>query len=191
MSIHVRDSGSYELIETMSGTTVLGFNGTDWFAWIEREEGGVLVFSDDSQNRQRMIDQGDFILVDFENESEYRDMPHLFLGHPGMYEEFILPNGLPDQSDPEKKIIATKITIGKEELERYLGASEAGRRVDTSDSEQDLPIDGYESLSVDEIAERLVALAPEEVEKLRQYEETHQDRKSLRHMFNRHLEGTQ
>jgi hypothetical protein len=36
------------------------------------------------------------------------------------YEEWILPNGLPTASDPQKRLVLTSDTIGKDELEEYL-----------------------------------------------------------------------
>lgn len=189
MSVQCQELGTYELIETLSGTTLLGFNGEEWYAWVEEEEGELLVLTDDNYGRRRMINQGEALLVNFEREPGYRDMPHLFLGRPGNYEECLLPNGLPDQNDTQKRIIPTGSAIGKDELERHMESAGSDHGETSSDATADLPIDDYDSLSIDEIAERLIALAPEEIEKLRQYEETHQDRKSLRHMFSRHLEG--
>lgn len=131
MATRVQNSGTYELIETVAGNRILGFNGEEWYAWIDGQDGEILVRSDDDHNRRRMIQQGDFLLVDFEEDTDYRDLPHLFLGHLEEYEEFVLPNGLPDDRDTQKKIITTDNTVGKEELERYLDftASTQGARL--------------------------------------------------------------
>lgn len=123
MAARVQNSGTYELIETVAGNRILGLNGEQWYAWVEGEEGEILVLSDDDHNRRRMIRQGNFFLVDFEGDPDYRDLPHLFLGHLEEYEECVLPNGLPDERDAQKKIIATDNTVGKEKLERYLDST--------------------------------------------------------------------
>ncbi len=189
MPVQGQELGTYELIETLSGTTLLGFNGEEWYAWVEEEEGELLVFTDDTYDRRRMINQGEALLVYFEKEPGYRDMPHLFLGRPGKYEECLLPNGLPDQNDTQKRIVPTGRAIGKDELERHLESVGSDHGETSSDATADRPIDDCDSLSVDETAERLIAWALEEIEKLRQYEELHQGRKHLRHMFSRHLAG--
>jgi hypothetical protein len=50
-------------------------------------------------------------------------MPHLFLQSGERYREFLLPNGLPDYPDPQKRLVVTRHFLDKRELERYLLAN--------------------------------------------------------------------
>jgi hypothetical protein len=47
-------------------------------------------------------------------------MPHLFLQKGERYREFLLPNGLPTDRDAQKRLVATRKTLPKDELETYL-----------------------------------------------------------------------
>lgn len=132
MAVHVRESGSYELIETTKKNRILVLEGETWFAWVEGQQGEILVLSDEEHKRRRMIQQGNYFLVDVDDDPRFRDVPHLFLGNATQYEECILPNGLPDERDTRKKIIRTGTEIEKEELEQYLEAAATGQEKEGS-----------------------------------------------------------
>jgi hypothetical protein len=57
------------------------------------------------------------------------------------------------------------------------------QRMSQGKAEDDLPLEAYDSLSIDEIGEKLVELSPKEVEKLCRYEITHKNRKKLLRQF--------
>jgi hypothetical protein len=50
-------------------------------------------------------------------------------------------------------------------------------------AEDDLPLENYDSMSTDEIVEKLAELSPEDVEKLCRYELANENRKTLRRYF--------
>jgi hypothetical protein len=47
-------------------------------------------------------------------------MPHLFLQKGDKYKEFLVPNGLPTEDDPQKRFVVTRNSLSQEELEHYL-----------------------------------------------------------------------
>ena len=57
------------------------------------------------------------------------------------------------------------------------------QKVSQGIAEDGLPLEDYDSLSADEIAEKLVVLSPEEVEKLCRYEIANENRKNLLRYF--------
>ena len=137
MSITIADQGRYELFETPHHHRILRLNNDKLFALIRGQQGDMLVHSEREHERERTIQEGQFYLVDFDQDPKFRDIPHLFLEANGKYEEWVLPNGLPTKADPQKRVVFTDETLSKRELEEYLGhppsmgrgvPSRAGRR---------------------------------------------------------------
>jgi hypothetical protein len=120
MPAKVREKGQYELFETNHGNKILVLNNQHWFAWVQGQQGEILVQSDSDHEKDHTVSQGHFYLVDFEEDPKFRDTPHLFLQKDGDYHELILPNGLPTERDHQKLIVATDETLPCEELEDYL-----------------------------------------------------------------------
>ena len=120
MAKNVKDQGNYELFETAHQHRILVLNGKKWYAWMEGQEGEILVHSDSDHQKDHTIQQGAFYLVGYENDPDHRDMPHLFLGKDDTYQELILPNGLPTEEDHQKKVIKTDQTLPKQKLEQEL-----------------------------------------------------------------------
>ena len=120
MSIKVEDKGHYELFETTNGNHILVLNGERWFAWVEGQQGEILVHTDSDHEKDHMIQEGQFYLADFEDDPKFQDNPHLFLQKEDRFEEAILPNSLPTEQDKQKKIVATDETVAQDELTDYL-----------------------------------------------------------------------
>ena len=120
MSVKVEDKGHYELFETTNGSHILVLNGERWFAWVEGQQGEILVHTDSNHEKDHTIQEGEFYLADFEDGPNYQDNPHLFLQKEDRFEEAILPNGLPTEQDKQKKIVATDETVPQDELTDYL-----------------------------------------------------------------------
>jgi hypothetical protein len=120
MPVSVQEQGDYELFETNHQHRILVLNNRQWFAWIEGQQGEILVRSDPDHVRDHTIQQGKFFLVDFEEDPNYKDMPHLFLQKGDHYQEAMLPNGLPTERDPQKKIVMTDKTLPREKVENDL-----------------------------------------------------------------------
>jgi hypothetical protein len=123
MPVRILDRGRYEIFETNHGHEILGLDGKEgkkWFAVVRGQKGDILVRSGPDHTKDHTISQGRFYLVDFIQDPKFNDVPHLFLERNARYEEWILPNGLPTSSDPQKRVVLTNDTIAKEELEQYL-----------------------------------------------------------------------
>ncbi len=120
MTVKINDKGNYELFETTRGHRILVLNGERWFAWVEGQQGEILVHTDSDHEKDHTIQEGEFYLADFEDDPNYRDMPHLFLQKEDRFEELILPNGLPTEQDKQKKIVSTDETVPQDELTSHL-----------------------------------------------------------------------
>ena len=120
MPVHIQEQGSYELFETTKGHRILVLNDEMWYAWVQGQQGEILVRSDADHKRKRVLQRGQFRLVDFEEDPTYKDMPHLFLQEEDHYQELMVPNGLPTDQDHQKKVVATDETLPKDELDSYL-----------------------------------------------------------------------
>jgi hypothetical protein len=120
MPVKVQAQGQCELFETTHQHRILVLDHKQWFAWVQGQQGEILVRSDADHQKDHTIQEGQFYLVDFEHDPTYRDVPHLFLQEGGRYEEVMLPNGLPTEKDYQKKLIKTDNTLAKGELAEYL-----------------------------------------------------------------------
>jgi hypothetical protein len=260
MPVETRDEGRYELFETTHGHRILVLNGERWFAWIEGDEGEILVHSDSDHEKDRTIREGEFFVVDFEEDPKYKDMPHLFLQDGEEFREYMIPNGLPTEGDYQKKVVTTDERLPREKLKEYLEhpapAGEGESRMDRpgggsmanvahhlkgidfpasreevieharshdapeavidqlegigsqrefgdmaevmeaigegeetrEGSGSELPIEGYDELTVDEAAERLDGLSEAELKRVRAYEREHKDRSTLLEEIDRRLD---
>jgi hypothetical protein len=123
MGVRIEDSGRYALLQDAHGHRFLVLNGERWFVWIEGQKSPLLVRTGPGHAKLRTVRRGRFYLADFEDDPNFRDLPHLFLQSGERYHEFVLPNGLPDDRDPQKRFVVTRHFVGKRELERYLIAN--------------------------------------------------------------------
>lgn len=120
MSATVKKHGDYELFETTKDHRILVLNGDDWYAWVEGQQSPLLVKSDDDHEKDRTISKGAFYLIDFKDDPGFRDQPHLFLEQKDGYKDLILPNGLPTNSDKQKRLVDSGETITKKKLDTYV-----------------------------------------------------------------------
>lgn len=198
MTATVQRHGRYTLFETSRENRILSLGDELWFAWIKGQQGEILVSSDSEHERAKTIQQGEYYLVDFENDPSFTDVPHLFLERESEFQEVILPNGLPDGGDNQKRVVATDKTIEREELERHLGtaglSTDGGETRTTEDGEtratpgdRELPIPDFDELSVRGAKPRLDALNADELRRLRDYEDENKRRKTLIHEIDRRL----
>jgi hypothetical protein len=191
MTATVQRQGRYTLFETPRENRILSLGSELWFAWVNGEQGDILVRSDEDHERQQTIQEGEYYLVDFSSDPSFTDVPHLFLERDDAFQELILPNGLPTVDDPQKRVVDTGKTIGRDELERSLTA---GLRADeretattTTGPDRELPIPDYDELSVRGAKPRLDALNADELRRLREYEAENKRRKTLIHEIDRRL----
>lgn len=122
MTYRIKKEGSYELFYTTNDNPILKL-GRDWFAIVEGQGGEIIVGSDSDHEKKETISKGEFMLIEFENDSKFKDVPHLFLEKGNSFTEAILPRGLPSKKGDREKIIRTDNTIGKKALEDHLKGS--------------------------------------------------------------------
>jgi hypothetical protein len=190
MTVTVQRHGRYELFETPRENRILSLGSDLWFAWVTGEQGEILVRSDEDHERARVIQEGEFYLVDVQADPSFTDVPHLFLEREGRFQEIILPNGLPTDDDPQRRVVQTEKSIGRDELERHLAARIRGESSDASGigtGDRQLPIPDFDELSVRGAKPRLDALSTEELRRLRDYEAENKKRKTLIHEIERRM----
>ena len=188
MSATVQRHGRYTMFETPIGNRILALGENLWFAWVPGEQGEILVRSDSSHERDRTIHEGEFYLVDFEDDESFRDVPHLFLEENDAFREIILPNGLPTDADTQKRVIGTDKTIARSELERQLATSTGAVSPEKPlGGDRELPIPDYDELSVRGAKVRLDALNADQLRRLREHESENKKRKTLIHEIDRRL----
>jgi hypothetical protein len=120
MPVKVKDSGKYDLFEDEHGHRFLVLDGKRWYAWIDAQRSPILVRTNSDHRKKRELQSGRFYFVDFDRDPKFRDMPHLFLQKGEQYQEFLLPNGLPTENDPQVRFVVTRHTLPKRDLESYL-----------------------------------------------------------------------
>ena len=189
MTATIQRQGRYTLFETPDQNRILALGNDLWFAWVGGPRGELLVRSDRDHERERVIQEGEYFVVQFENDPNFTDVPHLFLGRNGGFTEVILPNGLPTDDDTQKRVIGTEKTVDAEVLRHHLGinAGEGSGSATPRASDRELPIPDYDELSVRGAKIRLDALSPDELRTLRDYEAENKKRKTLIHEIERRL----
>lgn len=120
MAANVVKQGEYELFETTAKHRILVLNGDEWYAWVEGQQSPLLVKSDSDHDKRRTLAEGKFYLIDFEDDPDFRDQPHLFLLRDGQYQDLILPNGLPTDRDHQKRLVEADETISPNKLRTYV-----------------------------------------------------------------------
>ncbi len=190
MTAIVQRHGRYTLFETPRKNRILVLGDSQWFAWVGGQQGEILVRSDADHERERTIQEGEFYLVNFEDDPDFTDVPHLFLEQDGAFQEVILPNGLPTDDDPQKRVVGTDKTVDALKLRSHIG----GTKVDLGESvpgaatsDRELPIPDYDELSVRGAKVRLDDLDPDQLRLLRTYEAANKQRKTLIHEIDRRL----
>ena len=64
MTVKINDKGNYELFETTRGHHILVLNGERWFAWVEGQQGEILVHTDSDHEKDHTIQEGEFYIAE-------------------------------------------------------------------------------------------------------------------------------
>lgn len=188
MTATIQRQGRYTLFETPNQNRILSLGNDLWFAWVGGQQGELLVRSDSEHERERTIQEGEYFLVQFENDPNFTDVPHLFLGRSGGFTEVILPNGLPTDDDTQKRVVGTEKTVDAEVLRHHLGLGAPPAETPArQSSDRELPIPDYDDLSVRGAKVRLDALNEDQLRTLRDYEAQNKKRKTLIHEMERRM----
>ena len=125
MAIRLKNRGRYELVEDEHGHRFLTLDSRRWYAWIDGQKSPLLVRTGSNHRKERVVQRGKYFYVDFKDDPKFRDVPHLFLEREDEYQEILLPNGFPTRSDPQKRLVLSRHTLAKSELEDYLAQAAA------------------------------------------------------------------
>lgn len=135
----IRKEGEGELFETTKGNQILNLDDEQYYALVEGQQGDIIVKSDSDHEKKRSLSKGKFYFVDFDDDPEFQDMPHLFIEEGDQYREFILPRGLPDSNDHQKKLIRSDDMIPKSKVRDHVeGKGDKGSEKQYSDKPEGL-----------------------------------------------------
>lgn len=111
--ITVKKTGDYRLIGTKGKTMLLVLDSKQSFAWINAKGiGEILVYSVKRHTTDTVLAMGKFRLYEVKNEPDLTDLQHLeLLVGKGKWQGYLLPTGLPDETDNRKRIIPTEERI--------------------------------------------------------------------------------
>lgn len=126
MKNKVRKDGNYELFVTTNKHTILTFDNKDWYAVVKGQQGDMLVGTDGDHEKAKTEAKGKYILVEFKDDPEFNDMPHLFLQKGDRYEEWILPKVLPTEKGDKVKVVKTKIKVDEQKIEEHINNKSGG-----------------------------------------------------------------
>lgn len=122
MPHRIAREGRYQLFRSLEEDRVLVLEGEP-FALVHGPKGEVLATSGGGRPRGEILRQGTFKLVEFERDARFRDTPHLFLEHRGMYDEVIVPRGLPAGAGDRRRFVETGHRLAMDDVDAYLGSS--------------------------------------------------------------------
>lgn len=115
--------GKYELFETTRGNHILALNNKSYFAVVKGKYGDILVTTNADHQKAKSIKSGKFYLANFDDDPEFRDLPHLFLEEGNKFRVWILPNNTPSKNNYQKKLVKTNNLVSKETVEYHVKGS--------------------------------------------------------------------
>ena len=115
MEENLKKKGEYELFQTSRGHQVISLN-KDFYALVKGQKGDIIVKSDSDHDKEKTLSKGKFYFADFVDDPEFQDSPHLFLEEGEQFKEMILPEGLPEEKDYQKKLVRSDRKISKEKV---------------------------------------------------------------------------
>jgi hypothetical protein len=106
------DGGTFELTETGHGTKILVLNDLPYVWIVAPGIGSLLIYTDQPHETSEILSKGHFRLFQVRDEPELSDQLHLELEFSkNQWQGYLLPTGLPDDTDTRKRLIATHQTI--------------------------------------------------------------------------------
>lgn len=107
--ITVLKTGNYKLIETKDQTKILILDEKKTFAWVNiKEIGEILVTSHKTHKVDTVLAVGKYRLYDVKDEPMLVDQIHLELSvGEGTWQGYLLPTGLPTDTNIRNRIIPT------------------------------------------------------------------------------------
>jgi hypothetical protein len=121
MKNQVKKEGRYELFLTTGKNEILSLDQSSWFAVAKGQRGDIIVRSSSDHEKEKTLNEGQYYLVLFNEDPDFRDMPHLMLEESsGKFREWILPKNLPSDSQPQVKLIKTNYTVSETKLRYHM-----------------------------------------------------------------------
>lgn len=167
----LKKEGKYELFETTEDHQILNLEDQNYYALIKGQQGDIIVHSDSDHEKQKTISKGKYYYADFEDDPAFKDMDHLFMEDGSKFREILLPEGLPTESDAQKKLVRSKEKLSKEKVrnhvkgkgnkgdeEQYEGKAESLRnktKEELYDMAQKKDIQGRSKMDKDELVKNL------------------------------------
>lgn len=107
--------GSYRLTESKGHSKLLTLDNIHTYAWLYAKNiGDILVSTQRSHKTDYIMSTGRYRMYQVSDDRKYSDHIHLELHiGKGMWQGYILPKGLPSESDGKHRIIATEEIITK------------------------------------------------------------------------------
>ncbi|MGB7786307.1 MAG: Rho termination factor N-terminal domain-containing protein [Salinimicrobium sp.] len=116
----LKEEGNYELYKTNHGHDILNLDDENYFAFVEGDQGDVIIKSDSDHKKEKTVSRGKYYYADFKDDPEFKDMRHLFMEDGEKFSEIILPEGLPKESDYQKKLVRTDEKIPKDKVREHV-----------------------------------------------------------------------
>ncbi len=116
----LKEEGNYELYKTNHGHDILNLDDENYFAFVEGDQGDMIIKSDSDHKKEKTVSKGKYYYADFKDDPEFKDMRHLFMEDGEKFREIILPEGLPKESDYQKKLVKTDEKIPKEKVKEHV-----------------------------------------------------------------------
>mgnify|MGYP001565010247 FL=1 len=123
----MKKEGHYELFESGGGHQILTLDQERWFALITGQKSDLLIGSDADHKKRHTIREGKYYYADFEDDPEFRDVPHLFMKDGDIFREYVLPNGFPRSKGDQVRLVRTGMELPPEKvLEHVKGSGSQG-----------------------------------------------------------------
>ena len=116
----LENEGHYDLFKTTKGHQILNLNDKHFYAVVKGQRGDILVATDEDHEKDKTVKEGQFYVADFDDDPEFRDLPHLFLEEGKKYREWILPNDKPNKSDYQKKLVKSGNMVSKSKVDKHV-----------------------------------------------------------------------
>lgn len=115
MKGELKREGEYELFKTSRGHQIINL-GKEYYALVKGQKGDIIVKSDSDHEKDKTLSKGNYYYVDFKDDPQFQDTPHLFLEDGDQFRELILPEGFPKEKDYQKKLVRTDKKLSKEKV---------------------------------------------------------------------------
>ncbi len=184
MSYQITRQGTYELYRMEGDERILVLDDDHfalepgYFTISEGSQGELVARRPSDLSAGSLVRSGGYRIIEFEEESQFQDIPYLFLEHDDKYDEIFLSEGLPTTIGERRRYIYTDHSIATAELDAYLDTGPvAGDEDEVADKEP--PVEDYFDLTAGDLAQKIRQMQPAELRRLEEYEKRHKNRNTV------------